>query len=612
MILLRPLELSTYSQIAMCISLPPKGYQAFLCGDGKPVMGKTKSRSCFCLSSILEKGEFGMSRRIIGTMMILLTLALSLPLTQPTARGSGPPYSWTGPTDIDPHLGQDNLPTAVQASNGTLWLAWQTFRFSTTGRPDIIYKTLTNGTWSSDNRITSSGYNTAPALAQLKNGTIILFWSQRQTTAFNLYYERFSVNLFTGVGAWSSNVHLTTVTTFNDTAPAATVGGDGTLWLFWQRTNQSCTTTCTQTKQLYYQTLKNGSWSSATKITTDTNWNSLPSAVVTKDGLVRLAWTKGGQGTGASSIYYKTYTGTVWSGEIPIVSPPSGFGDQRPSMIQDRNGTMWLFWSRTSVSTPMFIIFSKFSVDNGQTWSLESQLTNEASGIDSQQPAAVQANSVAQGTIIADKKIYLFYSSDRTNSDYDIWSLVSPSISPVHDLGLTFVSPSISQLYTGGLGSIGQSSNTTVAVTVVNYGDFGEKAQASVTVSNTTNTSLGSQALPVGIGGSVSFIFSWNTTDAKPGRYNLSVNAISTNSTETLGNRGDNNVFVKNSIWLLPWGDVDQDGNVVLQDVSVFIFDFGFTPAMPSRWNPFCDINNNGIIDIIDVGIAVKNFGIYT
>jgi hypothetical protein len=33
---------------------------------------------------------------------------------------------------------------------------------------------------------------------------------------------------------------------------------------------------------------------------------------------------------------------------------------------------------------------------------------------------------------------------------------------------------------------------------------------------------------------------------------------------------------------------------------------------MPSRWNPFCDINNNGIIDIIDVGIAVKNFGIYT
>jgi hypothetical protein len=33
---------------------------------------------------------------------------------------------------------------------------------------------------------------------------------------------------------------------------------------------------------------------------------------------------------------------------------------------------------------------------------------------------------------------------------------------------------------------------------------------------------------------------------------------------------------------------------------------------MPSRWNPFCDITNDHIIDIIDVGIAVKNFGIYT
>jgi hypothetical protein len=490
-------------------------------------------------------------------------------------------------------------------------VAWQTFRYNN-ARPDIIYKTLTNGTYGPIGRITSSGYNTTPALAQLKNGTIILFWSQRQTTAFNLYYQRFSVNQFTGVGAWSSSVHLTTTAAFNDTAPAATVGGDGTLWLFWERSNQSCTTTCSQTKQLYYETLKSGSWSSGTKITTDTNWNSLPSAVVTKDGLVRLTWTKGGQSSGASSIYYKTYNGTVWSSENQIVSPPSGFGDQRPSMIQDRNGTIWIFWARTSVTTPMFVIFGKFSVDNGQTWSSESQMTNEASGIDSQQPAAVQANSIAQGTIIADKRIYLFYSSDRTNFDYDIWFLLSPPIFPIHDVGLTFPNIPISMMYAGGLASIGQSSNATVGVTVVNYGDFSENVQATVTVSNTTTIPLGSQTQVLNRGTSVSFFFSWNTTNAKPGRYNLRVNAFSTNSTETLGNQGDNSIFVKNSIWLLPWGDVDQDGNVVLGDVSVFFYDFGFTPATPSRWNPFCDIANHGIIDIVNVGVAVKNFGIYT
>ncbi len=533
---------------------------------------------------------------------------MGITVNQPVARAAGPPYTWTGPTDLTPHstLGQDDLPAAVQASNGTLWLAWQTFRYSLT-RPDIIYMTLTNGTWGPLGRITSSGYNTSPSLAQLKDGTIILFWSQRLTTSANIYYEKFSV----GAPDWSSKVQLTTSTAFNDTAPAATVGADGTLWLFWQRNNQSCTSTCLLTKQLYYMTLKGGLWSPATKITSDTNWNSLPSAVVTKDGLVRLAWTKGSQSTGLTLIYYKTYNSTVWSAENQLAFPPGGFADEHPSMIQDRNGTIWTFWARTNATATGFNIFNKFSTNNGQTWSAEVQMTNDTrplgGRVDSQQPAAVQGNSPS------DKTIHLFYSSDRgTSRVFDIWSLVSPSISPVHDVGLTFVSPSISVLYAGGLGSIGQSSNTTIAVTVVNYGDFGEKVQASVTVSNTTSISLGTQNQAVGFGGSVSFTFSWNTTNAKPGRYNLSVNAISTNSTETVGNQGDNSVRVKNGIWLLPWGDVDQDGNVVLGDVSVFFYDFGFTPATASRWNPFCDINNNGIIDIIDVGVAVKNFGIYT
>jgi len=544
-----------------------------------------------------------LNRNLIAVLFVFLTLAMGIAFNPPLARAAGPPYSWTGPTDIDPHLGQDNLPTAVQASNGTLWLAWQTFRFNN-ARPDIIYNTLTNNVWGSLGRITSTGYNTSPALAQLRNGTIMLFWSQ-QTTAFNIYYERFSVNQF-GAGAWSSNVHLTTPTASDDTAPAATVGVDGTLWLFWQRTNQSCTSTCSQTKQLYYKTLKNGSWSAETKITTDANWNSLPSVVVTKDKLVRLGWSKGGQGNGASSIYDKTFDGTTWSAETQIVSPPSGYGDQRSSMIQDRNGTIWLFWARTSLTVPVFVIYSKFSTNNGQTWSTESQMTNEASDIDSQQPVAVQGNSSN------DKMIHLFYSSDRTNNDYDIWTLTSPSISPIHDIGLTFVSPSISLFYAGGLASIGQSSNTTVAVTVVDYGDFAENVQATVTVSNVTSTNLGSQTKTVGIGASVSFTFSWNTTNAKPARYNLTVNAVPTTSSETLGNQGDNSVSVKNSIHLLPWGDIDQNGGVALGDVSVFFFDFGFTPATPSRWTPFADINNNGIIDIIDVGVAVHNFGINT
>ncbi len=551
--------------------------------------------------------------------MIILSLAMGLPIVLPAALAAGPPYQWTGPSVVQAHLGQDNLPSALQASNGTLWLAWQTFRFSTT-RPDIVYSTMTNGVWGSVGKLTSIGYNTTPTITQLRDGTgtIFLFWSQRQTNVFNIYYETFTVNQLTGIGSWSSSVHLTTPTNFNDTAPAATVGIDGTLWLFWQRANQSCTTTCSETRQLYYKTFIGGAWSnSEIKITSDANWNSSPSVVVTKDRLVRLVWAKGGQASGTSLtqsfIFNKNLNGSTWTAETQVTSPPIGSGDQRPSTIQDRNGTIWLFWARTSLTTPQLILFSKFSTTNGQTWFSETQMTNEASSVDSQQPAAVQGNSAT------DKTIHLFYSSDRANFDYDIWTITSPSISPIHDLGIVSMTVSPNQLYVAGLPGKA-SANFTIALTVQNYGDYGENLQATVTVTNKTTVTLGSQVQSQGVSknGIVTLYYSWNTTGDKPSRYNVSVSAVSTNSTETLGNQADNTLYAKSGVWLIPWGDVDQDGSVTLEDVSVFFFDYGFGPGATACGTNHCkyfyfeDINNEGVVDIIDVGIAVRNYGTYT
>jgi hypothetical protein len=487
-------------------------------------------------------------------------------------------------------------------------LAWQTFRFSTT-RPDIIYQTLTNGTWGSIGRLTFTGYNTSPALAQ-QNGAVTLFWSQQNTKTFTIYYET-----LVSPTTWSSSRNATTISTaYNDTAPAATVSVDGTLWLFWQRTNESCTSSCIQTKQIYYKTLINGSWSTETQITKDRNWNSSPSAVIAEDHTVRLAWAKYGQSAGStvtsSIINYMTYNGTTWSPPKNITSTPSGFSDQHPSIIQDRNGTIWLFWSRTSLTAPQFVLYGKFSYNNGQDLSTrpETILNSELSGIDDQQPVAVQGNSRN------DKTIHVFYSSDRTNFRYDIWSITSNPIAPIHDIGITAVYNNNPWWYSGGMTDIGENSNYTFSFTVVNYGDYGENVQATASVSNKTSIGLGTQTQPLGLGSSWTFFFSWNTTNPNvtnvpAGRYNIIVNLVS-NGTETTGNLGDNSVTVKNGIRLLPWGDMDQDGNVNLQDVSVFVYDFGFTPATPSRWCAVCDITGNNVIDLLDVSIAVKNFGI--
>ncbi len=525
-----------------------------------------------------------------------------LPVVHAPPGVPSPPYSWSGPSLIESYLGSgigDVSPTALQASNGTLWLAFQSDLFNSQG--GIFYGTKnTTGSWANARQLpfTSTGTNTSPYLAQLSDGSILLFWSLRTTGSTNIYYKRYIPLTDT----WSSSVRVTT-TSLNDTAASGALAADGTLWLFWQRSNKTCAS-CAEDKQVYYKTLAGGVWSSDVKLTSDANWNRSPSAMVGKDGKVRVVFSKGSAVLNNFQIYTTVYNGTTWSPQTQIVSSSSS--DERPSIIQDRNGVISVFWGRQAFNGQIYyyVLYDKFSDDNGQSWSKENQMSSEASGITSQTPAAVQTNSGS------DQSIRVFYASNRLNSVFDIYNFASPSIYPVHDVKISFVSPSSPLQYPGGLASIGQGPIVTVLVGVSNLGDFVESLQVSATISNRTSYGLGTQTGSISLGGFLSFSFNWNTTGITPARYTLSVSAVST-SGETVGNAGDNSLVQKNGIHIIPFGDVDQNGQVSLTDVSVFVFDFGASPGDP-RWNPFCDINNSGFIDIIDVGVAVHNFGVVT
>ncbi len=540
----------------------------------------------------------------------ILVSAVLLPLVQ-TSQAAGPPYSWSGPTPIDNYTGfgvGDVLPTALQSSNGTLWLAWQSDLNDLAG--GISYKTMNStGFWTSAQQLTIGTLpNISPYLAQLRNGTVIIFWALRAVKNYNIYYKRY----VSPSNTWSPSVKLTT-SSLNDTDPAGAVGADGTLWLFWQRSNKTCSS-CLEDRQLYYKTLAGGVWSSDVKVTSDANWNWGPSAMVGKDGKVRVVYSKGSGVAGTFNLYTKVYNGISWGSEtcISAVSACSSpvNSDEHPSLLQDRNGTLWLFWGRQASTSNAFyyILFDRFSVDNGQTWSSEAQVSSEAAPTTSQTPALVQTNSGS------DKSIRAFYISDRMNAGgfLQIWDYVSPNISPVHDVKVSFVTPSTTLEYPGGMASVGMSAIVTITVTVLNLGDSLENnLQVSVTLSNTTSYPLPTQSGSISLGGSLILSFNWNTTNVTPARYTLSVSAVLASGGETVGNAGDNSWSQKNGVHIIPYGDVDQNGQVSITDVSVFIFGFGAAPGNP-RWNPFCDINNSGIIDIIDVGVAVHNFGVVT
>lgn len=510
--------------------------------------------------------------------------------------------SWSSPILVDTHRGIDILPSGLQAANGTLWLAWQSNRNGlSTGRTDIIYKTQTNGAWSPDHNLTTTGWNSAPSLVQLANGTILVFWAYKSGTSYIV------VSSLTNGVSWSTPVQVTS-TTLNDTQPSAAVSRDGTIWLVWTRVNSTCTS-CPAIKQLFYKTWKSSTWSPEVKLTTDANQNYGSSVLVTKDGIIRVTWSKGAAGS-IYQLFGKTLNGTIWSPDTQIVSSSST--DERPSVIQDRNGTLWLFWGRLIVVSQLiqyYELVGKYSYDLGKTWSQEIVLTNTPNTIDSEMPSAIQSNTGV-------KPLWVFYASDLNVPDLDIYAIQSGGISPVHDLTIAGVSAS-SNLgtnweYPGGLKSVGQSAIVTVTVTIANIGDYVESANVTLISTNTTIAKIGTLKSSVGPGNMMNFYFYWNTTNVLPARYGLSV-SLTPLPGESLGNMGDNTYGLTNQIHILPLGDVDQDGSVTITDFSVAVYGFDFTPSCNcSRWNPYADVHGLGIIDIVDVGIIQHNYGIYT
>lgn len=235
-------------------------------------------------------------------------------------------------------------------------------------------------------------------------------------------------------------------------------------------------------------------------------------------------------------------------------------------------------------------------------------MTNTANTIDSEMPSAVQSSTGV-------KPIWLFYSSDVNSQDLDIYALQSSGIYPVHDVAVsgTYGSSSLGTKweYPGGLRSVSQTAIVTITVAIANVGDYVENVIVALSVTNTTVISVGSLHSMVGPGNIMNFYFYWNTTNVVPAQYGVSV-SITPLSGETLGNMGDNSYGLKNVVHVIPLGDVDQDGSVTLTDISVFFYDYGFSASCNcSRWNPYADIHGTGVIDIVDVGVASKNYDIF-
>ncbi len=510
---------------------------------------------------------------------LIILIATSLLIVEPRTYSSVNAVTWGTITPLpgpDPNV--NVFPKTLQLSNGSVWLIWEK---AVTGLLGEIYLMTYNiYGWSGETRLVSSVYDDiAPSAIQLANGTIMVVWSRG--TGMTGTYDIWGMG-YNGA-RWTSPTPLV-VAPGDDLDPDLAITGNGNIWMVWSRA-----TSTNGQGDLYYKIYNGSTWGPEQPIATDAlHEEKLPSVTVTADGRVWVVYEANYLTT--PQIWYKTWNGMVWTNPAPLTNTVNI--DKWPSVAQDRNGSIWVFWSRelpngTSAGQTLYQwdLFYKNSTNNGASWSPDTTIVPNING-DEQHPAIMQG---------ADKTLWVVFDSTQ--------SLANPYGTP----NLYMVKSGIIKAHDVAVGSTAQSPASprtgemvTFYASVSDPGDYAETSQVKFYVNTTF---IGTSTVSISPGSTVTVAFTWDSTGYKPSRY----------PTRATIDQVPYEIFIQNNsanstLLLVPRGDVNRDGTVNIVDLSIIASHFGATQATPG-YVPDADLNHDGVINIVDLTICAADFG---
>ena len=157
--------------------------------------------------------------------------------------------------------------------------------------------------------------------------------------------------------------------------------------------------------------------------------------------------------------------------------------------------------------------------------------------------------------------------------------------------------------------TIGQGFTGTFNLTIENQGNMIETFNVTV-YANSTMIYSAQVTLPTV---NFSYSFKWNTTGFVYGNYTLSVSVEPIpGETET----GDNNCTCTVPVHVGVPGDISGpttavfDGKCDMRDINYSILHFNSRPGS-AKWDPNADVNDDNIVNMRDIAIAIINFNIH-
>ena len=254
--------------------------------------------------------------------------------------------------------------TAATNNLGGMLVVWTDVRVS--GNFEIYCRTSTDGgtNWNPEERLTNApGGSESPSMAALGTTFHVVWLDRRDGPTGQVYYKK-RVG-----GTWSQDTALTAQT---DTLNGPTVACDSTGRVFvawWKVRNRK--------GELWFKRFNGISWEPGVRLSQDTLLIDfspyLPSLAVKGNGEIHLFWDSGDE-----EIHYRRSPdgGASWGPDVRLTYDPAE--SWWPSGAIGPGGRVQVVWAdgRTNGRGD---IFFKESMDDGQSWSPDSQLTTDSS-----------------------------------------------------------------------------------------------------------------------------------------------------------------------------------------------------------------------------------------
>jgi hypothetical protein len=276
--------------------------------------------------------------------------------------------TWSSESRLTSAAGYDEGPSIMQASNGTIWVVWASFR---TDNYELFYKTFRGSSWSSDVQFTEELHqDMRPSVMQSSDGLIWVVWYSDRTGNYELFYKTYSGS------AWSPETRLTDHPGA-DMYPSIALASNGTVWVVLASSR-------TGNYELFYKIFDGVAWSSDIQLTNDSSSDSVPSIVRARNGAIWVVWQSGRPVNDQDELYYRIYNGSAWTSDTQLTSDLAN--DLAPSIAQIRDKRIWVVWAADRDD------------DSDLYYKVSSEIINNDVAITSVTPSPIKVN---QGEIVS-------------------------------------------------------------------------------------------------------------------------------------------------------------------------------------------------------------------